>query len=190
MNSRPARRKITNAELAVVRAAVFDRPGATLQQLCDEFARRTGKRICKVTLRHALARAAVSRRQARTAALRSGAPTRAGSDPPAACLTDAEWSRVADLFETPEDSRGRPAKYDRRLMVDACCHVPRTGCAWSALPGCFPPWQAVYKSLSRRSAQGRFERMLQRLDEYWRLRLARHPVATDRTRPGRLPAGR
>ena len=95
----------------------------------------------------------------------------------AGCLTDAEWLLVADLFEASARGRGRPAKYARRTMVDACCYVLRTGCPWSKLPKSFPPWQAVYKSLSRWSAQGKFDELHQRLHQYWRRRLTEHPTA-------------
>lgn len=44
-------------------------------------------------------------------------------------LTDAEWALVADLFERPTGQRGTPARYGRRELVNACCHVLRTGCA-------------------------------------------------------------
>jgi putative transposase len=168
-----ARLSIADAELGLVRAMFVERPAATLRALCDEFERSTGRRVCTATMRRALQRAGVSRRQALAAVPGPGAV--AGRC--ATCLTDAEWSLVADLFETPEGVRGRPAKYSRRTMVDACCYVLRTGCAWSALPDAFPPWQAVYKSLSRWAAQGRFEQLLGRLNEYWRHRLAQHPVA-------------
>ncbi|WP_256219845.1 MULTISPECIES: transposase [unclassified Variovorax] len=58
-------------------------------------------------------------------------------------LTNAEWDLVADLFERPAGSRGTPARYGRRHLVDACCYVLRTGCAWRLLPSSFAPWQAI-----------------------------------------------
>ena len=94
-------------------------------------------------------------------------------------LTDAEWALVADLFE--RDGRpGTPPRYERRLMVNACCYALRTGCAWRLLPKSFPPWQAVYKSFSRWAVAGVFE-----------TRLARHaaaPVARRRTQGLRGPS--
>ena len=61
-------------------------------------------------------------------------------------LTDAEWLLVSDLFERPEGQRGSPVRYERRHLVDACCYLLRTGCAWRLLPSNFAPWQAVYKA--------------------------------------------
>ena len=90
------------------------------------------------------------------------------------CLTDAEWALVADLFERPAGGRGMPARLDRRELVDACCYVLRTGCAWRLLPKTFPPWFTVYKSFSRWAAKGAFEAMQDRLREQWRERLGRH----------------
>ena len=101
-----------------------------------------------------------ARRYGYTAAHRTPA---AEADRYASSLTDAEWTLAADLFELPEGSRGRPAKYDRRAMVDACCYVLRTGCSWTMLPKSFPPWLTVHKSFSRWAAQGKFEALQQRL---------------------------
>lgn len=88
-------------------------------------------------------------------------------------LTDAEWMLVADLFERPEGGRGMPPRFARRLMVDACCYVLRTGCAWRLLPTTFPPWGTVYRSFSRWAEQGVFEQMHDRLREQWRLRIGK-----------------
>lgn len=181
---RPA---IPEDRLDVVRSVVGDRRGATVQELCDEYERRTGVKVCTVTLRRALIRAGLSRTQTRE--VRAAVQTRrygytdahrAGSSAEryASCLTDAEWALVADLFELPEGSRGRPAKYERRAMVDACCYVLRTGCAWTMLPKSFPPWLAVHKSFSRWAAQGKFEQLQQRLREQWRARIERNAQPT------------
>ena len=175
---------ISDEMLAEVRAAVAARRGATMQELCDEFFRRTGLRVCTVTLHRALKRAGLkrlttrekraapqARRYGYTAAHRTPA---ADADRYASSLTDAEWTLAADLFELPEGSRGRPAKYDRRAMVNACCYVLRTGCSWTMLPKSFPPWLTVHKSFSRWAAQGKFEALQQRLREQWRQRIERN----------------
>ena len=49
------------------------------------------------------------------------------------CLTDAEWALVEDLFDNT-GNRGVPPQHDRRVLVDACCYVVRTGCSWRMLP--------------------------------------------------------
>jgi transposase len=90
-------------------------------------------------------------------------------------LTDAEWARVADLFEAP-GGRGLPPRHRRRDLVDACCYVVRTGCAWRQLPTEFPHWDNVYKTFRRWSAQGKFEALHDRLRAQWRERIDRQAV--------------
>jgi putative transposase len=93
-------------------------------------------------------------------------------------LTDAEWELIADLFERPAGGRGAPARYERRHLVDACCYVLRTGCAWRLLPSSFAPWQAVYKAFVRWVAINAFEQMHDRLRQQWRLRMGRNAEPT------------
>lgn len=49
-------------------------------------------------------------------------------------LSDPEWTLVEDLFE-PQGRQSVPARYPRRLMVDAILFLARTGCQWRYLPG-------------------------------------------------------
>ena len=93
------------------------------------------------------------------------------------CLTDAEWALVRDIFER-EGGRGLPPRVDRRVLVDACIYVVRTGCAWRMLPQGFPRWQNVYRSFRRWSEQGKFERMHDRLRAQWRARQGRDASPT------------
>lgn len=173
---------ISDERLADVRAAAAARRGATVQELCDEFARRTGITVCTVTMHRALIRAGLKRTatrqeraspQAKRFGYTSAHRKSSDADSYASCLTDAEWALVVDLFEQSEGARGRPAKYDRRAMVDACCYVLRTGCAWTMLPKSFPPWLTVHKSFSRWAEQGKFELLQDRLRQQWRQRLGR-----------------
>ncbi len=87
-------------------------------------------------------------------------------------LTDEEWRLVADIFERDGD-RGTPPRYPRRLLVDACCYVVRSGCSWRMLPKDFPAWQNVYRTFRRWSQQGKFEQMHDRLCAQWREREGR-----------------
>ncbi|RMF72133.1 MAG: IS5 family transposase [Planctomycetota bacterium] len=168
-----------------LRSVVSEHPEATMDELCGHFEQRTGIRVTSVTLRRALRRAGLRRVPA------PKPPAAPGDEPPArygytdahrpsqdpvrypSSLTDAEWALAADLFELPEGSRGRPCKYDRRLMLDACCYVLRSGCSWRMLPKSFPPWTAVHKAFSRWAAQGKFEQLHDRLRQQWRERLER-----------------
>ena len=170
--------------LGEVRDTVAAKRGATMQELCDEFAKRTGITVCTVTMHRAVKRAGLERTKTRQTRAASQ-PKRYGytqahravpsaADQYASSLTDAEWALAADLFEPPQGRRGRPSKYGRRTMVDACCYVLRTGCAWTMLPKSFPPWLAVHKSFSRWAAQGKFEQLQQRLFVQWRQRIERN----------------
>lgn len=93
------------------------------------------------------------------------------------CLTDAEWALIDDVFENG-GGRGTPAQYPRRLLVDACCFIVRTGGSWRMLPKEFPPWQNVYRTFRRWTAQGKFEQMHDRLRAQWREREGRDTAPT------------
>jgi transposase len=184
---RPA--SIQGKHLEGLRGLVEAMPSATLEELCTEFHRRTGVKVCTLTLYRTLRRAGLQRRvpppePAAPSAVEprygyNPAHRREGeSDKYSSCLTDAEWALAADLFELPSGRRGRPAKYERRSMVDACCYVLRTGCAWAMLPKSFPPWRSVHKSFSRWATQGKFEQLHQRLREQWRRRIERNEQPT------------
>lgn len=91
-------------------------------------------------------------------------------------LTDPEWALVRDLFEN--SGPGKPPKYPRRDMLDACLYVVRTGTAWRLLPKDMPPWSDVYATFRRWSAKGLFEKMYDRLRAMWREREHRAPEPT------------
>lgn len=179
---------LRRAHVQTLRAITRERPTATMDEVARELHARTGVQVCVATMRKALRTAGIrkvkpaapamagatdgepaARRYGYTAAHRRGETS--GEYP--TNLTDAEWTLVADLFERPAGGRGLPARIPRRALVDACCYVLRTGCAWRLLPTSFPPWATVYKTFSRWAAQGLFESMHDRLRAQWRLRLGR-----------------
>lgn len=84
-------------------------------------------------------------------------------------LTDLEWEQVKHLF-APPGRTGRPEKYPRRQMLDACVYLLRSGCSWRMLPKDFPSWRAVYKTFRRWQARGLFETMYDELRILWRAR--------------------
>ena len=92
-------------------------------------------------------------------------------------LIEAEWALVSDLFDQ-RGKRGRPADHNRKLMVDACCYVARTGCAWRLLPRNFPPWLAVYRFYKHCAEANRFGAMHDRLRKQWRERVGKAPEPT------------
>lgn len=69
-------------------------------------------------------------------------PTRYPTD-----LTDEEWDYIKSLVPAPKSGtgkKGRPAKLDRRQLVNAIFYIVRAGCAWRLLPKDFGPWSTVY----------------------------------------------
>jgi transposase len=174
--------------IAVLRDIVTERAQASLQEIADELYRRCGIRVCDATIRSALRAQGIIRLKpvkraytATKAAKRYGytaAHRRENVPPYSTSLTDAEWELVADLFERAPGLRGTPVHYSRRELVNACCYVLRTGCAWRLLPTTFPPWQAVYKAFSRWVTAGVFEQMQDRLREQWRSRMGRASAPT------------
>ena len=188
--SRAGRKPSLNAQhIEVLRSITREQPRSSLDEVTQELYRRTGVQVNAVTVRKALRQAGIERlkplRRAGTRAPAQGsAPARYGdtdahrrSDGPSGMntdLTDAEWALVHDLFE--RDGRpGAPPRFERRLMVNACCYALRTGCAWRLLPKSFPPWQAVYMAFKRWAAAGTFEAMHDRLRQQWRQRMGRAP---------------
>jgi putative transposase len=188
--NRPGRKPIlTEEHIAVLRAITKERPHSSLDEVTRELHRRSDSKASSVTVNKALRAAGIERLKAARApgpraAVQGSAKARYGytqahrrSDGPSGMntdLTDAEWALVADLFER-EGGRGKPVQYDRRHMVNACCYVVRTGCAWRLLPKSFPPWEAAYKTFSRWAAAGMFERMHDRLRQQWRDRTGKSP---------------
>lgn len=191
---KPGRKPLLTADhVQTLLAIVQEMPRTSLEEVTRELHRRSGMKVNPVTVRKALREAGVIRMkpQRRSPAHRAeqgrGAGLRIGytdmhrrADGPSGLntdLTDAEWALVSDLFER-EGQRGTPPRHDRRTVVNACCHVVRTGCAWRLLPKSFPPWQAVYMSFKRWAAAGTFEAMHDRLRQQWRTREGKAPDPT------------
>jgi transposase len=190
---RPGRKPALQAQhIDVLRAITGEQPRSSLEEVTRELQRRTGVAVCTVTVRKALRQAGIDRlkpqrKPSERAATEGGTRLRVGytsthrrDDGPSGMntdLTEAEWALVADLFER-QGGRGAPALHGRKRMVDACCYVVRTGCAWRLLPKSFPPWRGVYKAFSRWAAAGTFEAMHDRLRQQWRDRIGRNPEPT------------
>ena len=185
---RPALLSAVHVE--ILREFVQAHPRGSLDDATRDLRERCGVDVCSKTVRKALQAAGIARvkppRQAVSDENGPAGRTRrygytslhrreATQGEYATCLTDAEWARVADLFERPAGSRGMPARLARRTLVNACCYVLRTGCSWRLLPTSFPAWPTVYKSFSRWALKGVFEVMQDRLRAQWRERLQRDP---------------
>ena len=89
-------------------------------------------------------------------------------------LTDAEWEAVKHIFDPP-GRPGRPPRVPRRVMLDACVYVLRSGCSWRMLPKDMPPWILVYRTFRRWLAKGYFELLYDELRALWRSHERRSP---------------
>src|SRR5687768_16716002 len=90
-------------------------------------------------------------------------------------LTDAQWAILEPLVPAVKPG-GRPAKHDRREIVDAMLYVLRGGISWRALPHEYPPWQTVYDYFRRWRDDGAWERIAAVLRERVRIGLGREPT--------------
>src|SRR5262245_26361666 len=77
-------------------------------------------------------------------------------------LTQPEWAQVRRFVPAPKPG-GRPAKYDRKEIVNALLYVARTGCHWRALPHDLPPWTIVYWYVRCWKADGTLDRLMAEL---------------------------
>ena len=73
-------------------------------------------------------------------------------------LTQAEWAQVCRVIPAPKPG-GRPAKYDRREIVNALLYITRAGCPWRMMPKDLPPWRIVYWSFMAWKADGTLDRL-------------------------------
>jgi len=182
--------KITDEHRAVLVSIVQAAPMATIEELCAAFERQTGLKVHGQTLEKYLRIAGIERRLKGAGVnveVAAGSKSRYGYTQAhrrlapeqryPSCLTDREWSLVEDVFAS-DGGRGTPPHYPRRLLVDACCYVVRTGGSWRMLPKEFPPWQNVYRTFRRWCEQGKFERMHDRLRAQWREREGREASPT------------
>ncbi len=182
--------KISGEHRAVLVELVQADPTATVEELQVALERRAGVTAGGRAIRRALHEAGIERNSDSSSVhveVRAAGKARYGytdahrrQEPEQtypSCLCDAEWALVEDLFDN-EGGRGKPPRYSRRLLVDACCYVVRTGGSWRMLPQGFPPWQNVYRTFRRWSTQGKFEQMHDRLRSMWREREGRAEAPT------------
>jgi transposase len=88
-------------------------------------------------------------------------------------LTQPEWAQVARFIPAPKPG-GRPAKHDRREIVNALLYVSRTGCQWRALPHDLPAWATVYWYFRAWSKDGTLDRLMTELRGDLRAAEGRH----------------
>ncbi len=73
-------------------------------------------------------------------------------------LTDDQWACIEPLVPTPK-SGGRPARVERREIVNAIFYHVRNGGVWRALPHDLPKWQTVYDYFRQWRDDGTWQRI-------------------------------
>ena len=68
-------------------------------------------------------------------------------------VTDDQWALIRPLLP-PAKPGGRPAKTDRRDVINAIFYLLRTGCQWRLLPKDFPPKSAVWRYFNAWTTSG------------------------------------
>jgi putative transposase len=89
-------------------------------------------------------------------------------------LSDVGWRRISRWVPEPK-SGGRPAKYERREIVNAILYVARNGCTWRSLPHDLPPYRIVFYYFREWQRDGTWERIHARLRERVRRKAGRTP---------------
>jgi AcrR family transcriptional regulator len=77
-------------------------------------------------------------------------------------ISDELWKLIEPELPSGAGRRGRPWR-DHRQTLEAILWRYRTGCPWRDLPAEFGPWQTLWKRHRRWSAEGVYQRILERL---------------------------
>ncbi len=94
-------------------------------------------------------------------------------------LSDAEWRRLKPYVPAPKPG-GRPAKYERRAILNAIFSLVRSGCSWRMLPKDLPPWELVYFYFCQWTRQGWWEKIHAILRAQVRQKAGKKPQPTAR----------
>jgi AcrR family transcriptional regulator len=87
-------------------------------------------------------------------------PDAGGERAPA--ISDELWELIEPELPSSAGRRGRPSR-DHRQTLEAILWRYRTGCPWGDLPAEFGAWQTLWKRHRRWSAEGVYQRILERL---------------------------
>ena len=87
-------------------------------------------------------------------------------------LNDKEWG-IIEPYVPQAKTGGRPAKHERREILNAIAYVLRSGCAWRLMPHDLPPWSTVYDYFRQWRKDGTWERINAALREKLRITLGR-----------------
>jgi len=78
-------------------------------------------------------------------------------------LTDAAWARIAPLL--PADPRRGQAYRDHRMVLNGILWKLSTGVPWRDVPERYGPWQTLHARLLRWQRDGRWGRILGRVQQ-------------------------
>ncbi len=95
-------------------------------------------------------------------------------EPYSSDLTDEQWQFLEPLVPAVKKG-GRPAKYERREIVNALLYLTRNGCAWRNLPHDLPPWPLVHSYFWHWKQDGTWQNIHDRLREQVRQKQGRDP---------------
>lgn len=87
-------------------------------------------------------------------------------------LTDVEWAILEPLVPAVKRG-GRPARWNRREIVNGVLYIVRTSSQWRAMPHDLPPWQTVYCYFRQWRNAGIWEQIHTALREQTRRHLGR-----------------
>lgn len=88
-------------------------------------------------------------------------------------LSDRQWQLLKPLIP-PAKSGGRPRRVDLRAVLNAIFYLLVSGCAWSMLPGDFPPYKTVYHYFRQWRIEGVWQQLNDRLRRMVRVNAGRH----------------
>jgi len=86
-------------------------------------------------------------------------------------LTDSQWQVMARRLPVH-----RKRRHCLRQILDAVRYICRTGCQWRCLPGCFPPWSAVYYYFRRWQRTGLWQTLNEVVNQADRVAAGRAPT--------------
>ena len=89
-------------------------------------------------------------------------------------VTDDQWALIRPLLPPAKPGR-RPAKTDRRDVINAIFYLLRTGCQWRLLPKDFPPKSTVWRYFNAWTTSGLLEQVHDTLRR--KLRTSEKPYA-------------
>src|ERR671917_1736423 len=76
-------------------------------------------------------------------------------------MTDADWTRVVEIFRACRSRRGDKGRDDRRFL-EAIHSFAVHNITWRALPATFGKWNSIWKRFWRLSRSGVFEAFFRR----------------------------